>query len=484
MSTSASTSVRHVDVAIIGAGTAGLGARREAQKRGADWVLIDDGPLGTTCARVGCMPSKLLIAAAEAAHHVAEAGTFGVRVPDGVVVDGEAVMERVRSLRDRFVRSVLKLTDSLPEGRLIQARATFESPTTLALSDGTRVEAKSVVIATGSSPFVPKDLDPVRDKVDLNDDVFEWRDLPKSVAVVGTGVIALELGQALDRLGVRVAFFNPFPEVGPATDPDVAAEVKRVLGAELALHVGIENVSYELGGEGVIVRWAEDGETHEATFERVVAAAGRRPNVAGLGLDSLGVELDRRGLPAYRNETLQISDLPVFIAGDANGDLPLLHEASDEGRIAGRNAGAYPDDVVGHVRRPPLAIAFTDPNIAVVGTPFRDLDEGTFVVGEIDYSDQGRSRVMAVNRGLVHIYAENGTGRILGAEMFGPRVEHTAHLLAWAIGSGMTVQRALQMPFYHPVVEEGIRTALRDAAVKLRLVSEPCGAGLECGPGT
>ena len=136
-----------------------------------------------------------------------------------------------------------------------------------------------------------------------------------------------------------------------------------------------------------------------------------------------------------------------------------------------------------HPRRTPLAIAFTHPQIALVGRHFADLAPGSFEVGEIDYGDQGRARVMGMNAGLVRIYAERECGALLGAEMFGPRVEHTAHLLAWAIQENVTVDRALASPFYHPVVEEGLRTALQDLAARLKL-DAPCRPrDLEGGPG-
>jgi dihydrolipoamide dehydrogenase len=161
----------------------------------------------------------------------------------------------------------------------------------------------------------------------------------------------------------------------------------------------------------------------------------------------------------------------IFIAGDANNDLPLLHEAADEGRIAGENAARYPAVKAGS-RRTPLGIVFTDPQLAVVGKRYAELPAGRWVAGEVSFEDQGRSRVMLRNRGLARIYAEAGTGRVLGAEMMGPDAEHLAHLLAWGIQSGMTVRRMLEMPFYHPVVEEGLRTALRDALTKLEAPQE------------
>ena len=120
------------------------------------------------------------------------------------------------------------------------------------------------------------------------------------------------------------------------------------------------------------------------------------------------------------------------------------------------------------LRRVPLGIVFSDPQLAVVGERFADLAPGTFVTGQVSFENQGRSRVMLRNKGMLHVYANVATGRIVGAEMIGPDAEHLAHLLAWAIQSGMTVEKSLEMPFYHPVIEEGLRTALRDALAKLR----------------
>lgn len=461
---------RQVDVAIIGAGTAGLNARKEVEKAGKSYVLIQDGPYGTTCARVGCMPSKLLIAAADAAHEVGGAGRFGIEVDDGAWrVDGKAVMDRVKRERDRFVGFVLEA--SLAIEHRIEGRARFIGPTTLMVGDHTRVEAGAVVIATGSHPWVPPPLDTIREHVILNDDVFEWDDLPESIAVFGTGIIGLELGQALHRLGVRTVLINPFDVLGPFSDPEIGRKAREVLGDDLDLNLDCKVHSVEPVDGGVRISWTTaGGEAREEVFEKVLAAAGRRANIAGLGLEETGAELDRRGLPVSDERTMQIGDLPIFIAGDVAGHRPLLHEASDEGRIAGSNAANWPN-VSASTRRTKLAVAFTHPQMGMVGERFADLEPGSFVVGEVSYDDQGRSRVMGMNSGLVRIYARKRDCRLVGAEMFGPRVEHTAHLLAWAVQIGLNVTTALAMPFYHPVVEEGIRTALRDAAQKLKVVS-------------
>jgi dihydrolipoamide dehydrogenase len=473
--------IRSVDVAVIGAGTAGMVAYRTAAQTGARVAMIEGGPYGTTCARVGCMPSKLLIAAADAAHEVAGAGRFGVRVPDGVRVDGGAVLERVRRERDRFVGFVLDGVEGIPADRRLRGWARFVGPTTLEVDDHTRVEARAVVIASGSRPRIPPSLAALREHVLVNDDIFELRELPASLAVVGTGVIGLEIGQAMHRLGVRTSFFSHSARLGPVGDPLVAAAVADVLGAELDLHLSVALTARRDGG-ALVLAWQDADGAHEQRFDAVLAATGRVPNLDHLQLERAGLALDDRGLPRFDPRTMQCGDAPIFLAGDVSDDRAVLHEATDEGRIAGANAAAWPE-VFAHPRRTPLTVAFTDPNLALVGTPLAELAGEDIEIGTVSYADQGRARVMARNAGLVRIYARRACGTLLGAEMFGPRVEHTAHLLAWAVQSHTTVEQALAMPVYHPVIEEGIRTALRDLSARLKLREPECPQDMECGPG-
>lgn len=455
-----------MDVAVIGSGTAGLNARREVERRGGRPVMIESGPYGTTCARVGCMPSKLLVAAGTAAHDLEHARHFGVH--SGTArIDGPAVLRRVQRERDRFVSAVVEETERIPEQQRIRGHARFTGPTTLVVDERVRVQANAIVVATGSQPLVPAPFDRIREHVLTSDDIFDLSDLPESLAVIGTGIIALELGQAMRRLGVRVAFFNPFDEVGPFSDPDVSRVACRELAGELDLNVGIKMLTARVEKGGIELTWEDpNGVPHQESFAKVLVAAGRRPNVADLDLEKTGLLLDKAGVPAVDPQTVQCADLPIFFAGDVNSHLPLLHEAADEGRIAAANAMAWPN-VERHDRRVPLTIAFTDPQMAIVGSRFADLPQGRYAVGAVSYENQGRARVAARNRGLVRLYGELDTCRLLGAEMFGPGMEHMGHLLAWAVQQRMTAQGALSMPFYHPVLEEGLRTALRHLASEL-----------------
>jgi dihydrolipoamide dehydrogenase len=462
----------HTDVAIIGAGTAGLAAYRAAKTAGRRALLIEGGTYGTTCARIGCMPSKLLIAPAEAAHAVARFPGFGLELEGRVNVDGKAVMARVRRERDRFVGFVTRGVDELPAADKVHGRARFVDDTTLAIDDRLTVKAERVVIATGSSPSHPPAWKTLGALLITNETIFELDDLPESVAVFGPGVIGLELGQALHRLGVRVKVFGRGGGVGPLADPALLAQARSVFGAEFYLDTDAKaEVARE--GDRVVVRYrALDGSAQVERFAFLLAATGRSPNIGGLGLKHTMLAVDAHGVPLFDRATLRCGDSSIFIAGDANNDVPLLHEAADEGRIAGENAARYPDVRPG-LRRAGLSVVFTDPQIGIVGGGFARIGDLPHVVGEVSFDDQGRSRVMLRNQGRLHVYAEIGTGRFLGAEMLGPDAEHIGHLLAWALQMKLTIAQMLEMPFYHPTVEEGLRTALRDAQAKLDRAAQP-----------
>ncbi len=475
---------RSVDVAIIGAGTAGMAAYRTAREHTRSLAMIDSGPLGTTCARVGCMPSKLLIAAAETAQAVREAHRFGVHCPPPRI-DGRAVMSRVHSERDRFVGFVLEAVHALPADDLICGTARFLDDHRLQVDDRLVLTASRVVIATGSRASVPPWMAALGDRVLTNDTVLDRTDLPGSVAVFGAGAIGLELGQALAWLGVRVRLFGRGGAAGPLTDPHVVQAAAAAFAGEYPVNLDADVRRVAREGDEVVVEWSEAGAARTERFEYLLATTGRRPNTDRLGLADTMLPLGPRGVPEINRSTGQVGTSHVFIAGDAANDLPLLHEAATEGKIAGDNAGRFPD-VRAHPRWASFSIVFTDPQMAMVGESHRALltRNAAFAVGTVSFEDQGRARVIGKARGLLNLYGEIGSGRFLGAEMVGPAAEHIAHLLAWALQSGQSVQAMLDNPFYHPVIEEGVRTALRQLAHAMRMGPVPVERCLDCGPGT
>ncbi len=477
------STTKRVKVAIIGAGSAGMRAYREVTRYTDSVALIEGGQYGTMCARAGCMPSKLLIAAAEAAHIGQHTSPFGVHY-EPPRIDGRAVMQRVKSERDRFVGFVIDSVDEWPEEHRIKGYAQFVSDHRLRIDDGTEIEADQIIVATGSSPNIIPPFKDFGDRLIVNDDIFQWDDLPESVAVFGAGVIGLELGQALHRLGVRVTLFGLHNAVGPLTDPAVLASARDLFSSEFNFLPDANVTRRAQTQTGVEIEYTDQDQTQVKQFDYVLAATGRSPNLGKLALENTSLTLDERGMPELDMNTGQVENSHIFIAGDVTNVSPLLHEASDEGQIAGFNAAHFPQ-IRRFKKSSPISVVFSDPQIMMIGHSYQELTQnGTeFEIGEVDWQGQGRSRVMLVNRGLLRVYGEQNTGRFLGAEMVGPRAEHLAHLLAWAHQSNLTVSEILERPFYHPVFEEGVRTALRTLNHALQMGDKPPARCIDCGPG-
>ncbi len=460
-----------IDNVVIGAGTAGLAAYRAIKSANQKVILIEGGSYGTTCAKVGCMPSKLLIAAAEAHHSHSRFSQFGIETKTAPTVNGVNVMARVRTERDRFVGFVIEGVDSIPEEDKIIGYARFTHPNQLMIDDHTEITFNKAVIATGSSPVVPPFLKELGDRVIVNDDIFSWQDLPQSVAVFGPGVIGLEIGQALHRLNVNVHLFGRDNHIGPITDPIVKNEALTIFNEEMNYIPDVSTIKVERRDNAVLIEYTTPDNIQKTILvDYVIAATGRAPNVNQLNLAALNIELDPRGVPIFDRHTMQCGTSPIFIAGDANHDVPLLHEAADEGKIAGENAATYPNIKKG-LRRSAIGVVFSDPQIALIGDRFSDLKIDQIVIGEVNFSNQGRSRVMLKNKGILRVYADKLTGVLLGAEMIGPDAEHLAHLLSWVHQLNLSINDILALPFYHPVIEEGLRTALRDAQEKINALS-------------
>lgn len=463
------------DVAILGAGTAGMGAYKAAKKAGKQALIIEGGPYGTTCARVGCMPSKLLIAAAEANHDLTKLATYGFSYQGGYQVDRQAVMQRLRQERDRFAQAAARQVEQWPDADRLHGYARFISPNQVQTDTGYQVKAQAFVLATGSSPFVPPPLLAAGERLLTNESLFELTELPKSVAVFGAGVIGLELGQALGRLGVRVTLFGIDGQLGPLQDPKLQTLAHQLFAEEMHLQTHSQLLEVNLRDTGVQLHYLDNqGVAQHDEFEYVLAATGRRPNLQQLNLEAADLALTERGQPEHDPLSGQTyfnnkAPAPIFIAGDVSNYRPLLHEAFAEGQLAGHNAANWPA-VEHQPRQPALAIVFSDPQMATVGDSLPQLQQqfgaAALAIGEADLTHQGRARILQVNKGMIRVYAEKASGQFLGAELLGPAAEHLAHLLAWARKQELTLAELLQMPYYHPVIEESLKGAL-GSAIKL-----------------
>jgi dihydrolipoamide dehydrogenase len=444
------------DVLILGAGTAGLSALKEVRRHTQSVLVIDPGPLGTTCARVGCMPSKAFI---QIAHDVHRARLLQKKaiMPDSGRVDLRQVMAEVRRHRDHFVEPIVRDTLASDE-HFLQGHARFTGPRTIKVDGKHEFEAKSIIIATGSRPVIPESWPRNHPAIMTTDDFFERESLPHTWAVVGLGPIGLELGQALAFLGLEVSGYDRNKTVGGLAGSQLNEKAYDIFQRDMKINRG-HDVTIRDRGEQLDINFGDASQRVDA----VLAAMGRRPNLDDLDLEQTGCERDEQGLPLMDASSLALRGLPIYMAGDVDMKRPLLHEATDEGRMAGYNAchqSPKPWE-----RRTPLAIVFTHPGIATVGR--REAEHGAILIGKASYDDQGRAKIMGENAGELHLHVAAADGRIMGADILAPGAEHLAHLLALCIQRQLTVHEILELPFYHPTLEEGLRTALRDAARQL-----------------
>lgn len=447
-----------LDIAIIGAGTAGLSARSVVEKYTQNYKVFDAGILGTTCARVGCMPSKVLIQSANDYHRRLSLVQEGIQGAETLTVHVNETFAHVRALRDRFVQDVMQGMHSWKKTHLVNEYVEIKNQNILQTSNGQEFETKKIIISTGSTPIVPKAFKGFESYCVTTDELFEMESVPSTWAVIGMGVIGLELGQAMDRLGLHVTMFGRRLALAGISDPEILAYAHKNLKKELNMICeSIINVAEKKGQLEIKTK------SQVVLVDRVLLAAGRAPNVARLKLNQAGISVNEQGVPVFDSETMLVKDSNhIFIAGDCNDEKEILHEAADEGRIAGYNA--CQENVTSFQRRTPLGIIFTDPNIAFVGKKYQELvdEKISFETGKVSFEGQGRAIVKLKEKGILHVYADSTSGIILGAEMFAPEGEHLAQMLSWAISENWTVDQTLSKPFYHPVIQEGLRTALRN----------------------
>ncbi len=454
---------REVDVAILGAGSAGLFALSQVKRETDNYVLINGGELGTTCARVGCMPSKVLIQVAEDFHRKSIFDREGIDGAEELSVDVPASMDHVQDLRDVFVDKTLSVTDGMDETHLIDGYAKFVANDIIEVN-GEQIKAKCIVIATGSTPVVPAAWGEFKEHIITTDDFFELEDLPASMAVIGLGSIGLEIGQSLQRLGVAVTGVDQLANVAKLEDDKVNEMALTVLAREMPLWMG-QPATLEAVDGGIQVTAGEN----QVVVDKVFASLGRRPNLENLNLGVTDITLDEAGIPIFDPLTMQVGDLPIFIAGDVNVDRPILHEAGHEGRVAGCNVMHLVNDqpLESFKRKVPIGITFCDPNIATAGAQLSGLDQDAIVIGEIQFAPVGRALIIGKNRGVLRLYVRKTDGLLLGASMCCVKAENLAHLITWSIQQGMTIFDILKMPFYHPVIEEALQAALYNALSQL-----------------
>ena len=458
---------RSFDFVAIGGGSAGFNAARVATGLGLKTAIIDGAAeLGGLCILRGCMPSKTLLYMADVLHLAQKARTFGLRIPRARA-DMKAIHARKRKIIAEFADYRQRALDQ-PKFNLIRAHARFLDAHTLALDNGDRIRAKHILIGTGSKISVP----PVPGLADApfwtSDDVLDLDFIPKSVIVLGGGIVACELAQFLNRIGTRVTLVQRSPNILRDHSPEASTVVQRAFvdeGIELFAATQLQHVRHDR--RGFEVEFVHDGKVLRRRAAHLFNALGREPNTAPLDLAAAGVAVRPNG-QIITNRLQQTSAPHIYAAGDCSGPAEIVHIAIQQGELAARHAA-------GGKRLKPvdysllLNVVFTDPQLATIGVLERELEaNGTpYLTASYPFNDHGKSILMDANYGYVKVIAEPRRGRILGAEIVGKDAGELIHAFSGPLAMKATVFDLLRAPWYHPTLAEIVTYPLEEIAEKI-----------------
>jgi pyruvate/2-oxoglutarate dehydrogenase complex dihydrolipoamide dehydrogenase (E3) component len=452
------------DLAVIGGGTAGLVAAQTAAHKQRRVVLISDGPLGGECTWNGCVPSKALIEAASVRHTAAHSARFGVRVGD-VGVDFAAVMDYVHGVIDDIARYEDAAHLEAAGVVVRRGRATFVDAHTLAVGDE-HVRAEHAIVCTGSRPAIPA-LDGLNDVPFLtNETIFELREQPRRLLVLGAGAVGVELAQAYVRLGTEVDVVDVERTFLPREDPDIAALMRDSLESEgVHFHLGArpERVARVESGIELFLRDAP-GE-QRLVGDQLLIATGRVANTEGIGLDNAGVRVGEHGIAVDAH--LRTSARTIFAAGDVTGTLPFTHVAAYQGRLAANNA--FERQQAASYRVIPWVI-FTDPEIAHVGMTepeARQAHGDSVRVATLPFTAVDRAVITRRARGLIKVVTGGkpvighaGGGEILGAHIAGPGAGELIHEFVVGMQVHAFSGRLAQAIHAYPAMSVGVQQAV------------------------
>jgi pyruvate/2-oxoglutarate dehydrogenase complex dihydrolipoamide dehydrogenase (E3) component len=445
---------QHFDYVVIGGGSAGYAAARTARASLERVAIIDDSAeLGGLCILRGCMPSKTLIYSAEVLHLAQQAKKFGLTMPQAAA-DMPALHRRKLAIIEDFASYRRGQLES-DRFHLIRDHACFVDEKTITLEkSGQRISADHFMITTGSAVNTPDIPGLAETPHWTSDDVLDLDFLPKSVIVLGGGVVACELAQFLQRVGTRVIQIQRSETILKEVSPEAAEVVAAVFREEgIALHTGTHLVSVKMVGEQIVVTFTQNGTSHEVRAAHLLNALGRKPNTSHLGLKNAGVTTHKSG-HIQVNDMQQTSNPRIYAAGDVASPHEIVHIAIMQGEVAAGHACGKSVEPVNYETR--TSVVFTDPQIATAGISLVEAAERGIDVISADYpfDDHGKSILMEARQGYVKAWADRATGKLIGAECVGKDGGELIHAMAVGISLGARPADLLKVHWYHPTLSE------------------------------
>lgn len=458
------------EIAILGAGPGGYVAALRAAQLGAQVTIIEESDLGGVCLNVGCIPTKALLRSAEVFRTMQHAKEYGLLLVGTVEPDWPAILKRKGRVVKRLVGGVGVLLRKAGV-QVLQGRGRFVAPNTLEVttSDGIqRLEARHIVIATGSRPMrlpLPgMDLPGVIDSTAA----LALEELPKRLLIIGGGVIGVEFADIFGAFGVQVTIVEMLDRLLPLMDVELGQTLERTLGRRrLKLHLSSRVTRLDAVENGLLATVATDKGELTLQADRVLVAVGRRPNVENLGLEAVGVRVEKMGIPV--NDRMQTNVPGIHAIGDVTGGLQLAHVASLGGEVAVENALGHSATL--DLKTVPSCV-YTDPEIASVGlTEEQARQVGHDVrVGRFPLIANGKALTYGERTGFVKVVSEARFGEVLGLHIVAPHASDLIHEGGLALALEATLDELAMTVHGHPTLGEAVREAAlaaRGAAIHL-----------------
>ena len=428
------------DLAIIGAGWAGFNAAVKARDLGLRVALVEKGVLGGTCLNRGCIPTKALIHSAKIYHLTKKAYLFGVETPDA-----EVNFTKIQERKEKIIQQMRQGMQFALKGiDFLNAQAQILSPHELKAQDRV-ITAKSIIIATGSRPLELSSLKCDGKKIISSDDILNLKEIPRSLLIIGGGVIGCEFASLFCNLGTQVAVVELMPQLLPGVDREVARKLENIFkkkGIKASINTDAKNIDFN-------------------NYELILLCIGRVPQAGDLDLEKIGVKLDRGKILV--DEYLRTSVSDIYAAGDCTGKNMLAHFAAYQGRLAAENI-AHPGSLKKSDNPNIPNCIFTEPEIASVG-----MNEEQAVacgleieINRFDFLGSGMARILDETEGFIKIMSDKKTKEILGAAIIGPRATELIGILTIAMSSRLTVPKLRDTIFAHPTLSESITDALKE----------------------
>ena len=443
--------MKQYDVIVIGSG-AGAIIADEAVAKGLKVALVDKGPIGGTCLNLGCIPSKVLIYAADRIVDIQEAKKLGIAA-EIKSIDFASIMERMRKSRlesQTYIRKGITETEKMTfyerEGHFVEDYGIEV--------DGEKIKGKKIFIASGSRPVIP----PIKglDSIDYltNENALELTQRPDSLVIIGGGYVAVEYAHFFAAMGTKVTIVEMLSRIAQSEEPEISELLEKEMRKRMDIYINTQVDEIKKDGKGIITV-AKDkatGKQMEFPAQRIMVAVGRRSNADLLKIENTGIELDKRGFIKV-DEYLESTKKNIFAVGDANGQQMFTHVANREATVAWHNSTRKTKIKMDYTAAPHAV--YSHPQIASVGMTEENAKKDYHIlVGRAKYSDTAKGEAMMEEEGFAKAIVDGYSGRILGFHIIGPYAPELIQEVINAMATGGGVHSINEGMHIHPAMPE------------------------------